>query len=139
MGVEFTVGSQSLHATALGMCYLAGNVNNHNVFLCTINGQGGNIATTIISASVPSSGTVGQITYTAISPTALAANTTYVILADFLDVADNFYNIMTPTITGAGTIYGSLASFTSSSPFSVAGAGNNGAMYGPVSFQYTIP
>jgi len=136
VGMSVTIGAQPLMVSSLGRIVAPGNTGTHTVKIVTAS-TGADLTGGSASVST-ASGTTGTFNYGSLAaPVTLAANTTYYVLSQETQGADQWYDSNTAAQTTsdaalAGAIWGT------GSPYNLV-SGTAGFMYVPVNFEYTIP
>ena len=136
VGMSVTIGAQPLMVSSVGRIVAPGNTGTHTVKIVTAN-TGADLAGGSASVST-ASGTTGTFSYGSLAaPVTLAANTTYYVLSQETQGADQWYDSNTSAqTTSDATLAGAV--WGTGSPYNLV-SGTAGFMYVPVNFQYTIP
>lgn len=138
VGCEITVGTQTLHVTALGRFVAPGDVNAHNLSIVTA--AGAIVASTSFDLGGPAPVKPDALgfAYGAVQQAnvKLVAHTVYYLLSDENGCDawhDDTGNTLTTTAAADDT-----ASVYGTPPHTQKGAGGHGHCYGPLNFRYVV-
>jgi hypothetical protein len=128
VGFKFTVGSTPIVLTSLGRWVVSGNSGTHTLVIR----DGSN--STIVSASINTSGLGVGYNYVSITPTTLSANTVYCMFSLESSGGDQWYQSFSITSTADATV--NASAYIDGSGLNTNDIGT--FAYVPVNFKYHL-